>query len=460
MLSVDPWAGEPADDEPGRRTDVLSPGEPSVLRNATLADGSRVDVTLGEGLVSAVTPALDLHRRGSGPVATDELDLTGFLLLGSVVDPHAHLDKARSWSAIRPPMGDLVSAITAWRTFCNTTTEDEIATRARAQALAMLAEGTTAVRSHVDIRTGDDPTLNTRALVRIRDELAALMDIELVALAGPETTDRAVEEAIDLGVDLVGGAPHLALDPLADMTRLLRIAERRGIGVDLHVDESLDGPVTLDAYAVAVRGWAVNVSAGHCCRLGTVDAAERARIIAEVRASDVGVIANPITNLYLQGWQHDTSTPRGLAPARELLAAGVRFAAGADNVRDPFNPMGRSDGLETAMLLVVAAHLSADQAYAAVSAGAREVMRLPAAGPVVGARADLLAVRGDDLADVIARAPADRYVLRAGRLVARSSSQREIATPAHAISSDHFGGHPQTSTHRSAPSAWQETSSW
>lgn len=399
----------------------------SLLRNATLVDGSQVDVVLDAGVVTAIVPAGLADRIGG------ELDLTGYLLLPAVADPHAHLDKARSWTSIRPPMGDLVSAIGSWRAYSDTMAEDDVADRARAQAMAMLALGTTAIRCHVDVRLGDDPTLNVRALVRVREELGGLMDLELVALAGPDTTDRAVEEALDLGVDLVGGASHLALDPLADMSRLLAIAERRQVGVDLHVDESLDGPVTLDAYARAVRGWSQNVSAGHCCRLGTLETSERARVIAEVVASDVGIIANPITNLYLQGWQHDTSTPRGLAPARELLDAGARFAAGADNVRDPFNPLGRSDGLETAMLLVVAGHLSVDEAYTCVSTGAREVLRLPAAGPVVGARADLLAVRGADLAEVVACAPADRLVLRAGRLVARTTTQVELAAPVPSI---------------------------
>ncbi|GAA1841139.1 amidohydrolase family protein [Microlunatus capsulatus] len=399
------------------------PAELSLLRSATLADGSRVDVELAGGRVTAVVPA------GTAGPAAAELDLDGYLLLPAAADPHAHLDKARSWDAIRPPMGDLGTAIAAWRAYAATMTEDDVAERARTQALAMLAAGTTAIRSHVDIRTGDDPTLGTRALVRVRDELAPLLDLELVALAGPETTDRAVEEALDLGVDLVGGACHLAEDPHDDMARLLAIAERRGVGVDLHVDESLDGPVTLDAFARAVRGWTTNVSAGHCCRLGTLPPAERDRVIAEVRASDVGVIANPITNLYLQGWQHPTSTPRGLAPARELLDAGVRFAAGADNVRDPFNPLGRGDALETAALLVVAGHLTVAEAYAAVSSGAREVLRLPVAGPVVGGVADLLAVRGADLAAVVADAPADRVVLRGGRVVARTTTTTEVALP-------------------------------
>lgn len=103
-------------------------------------------------------------------------------------------------------------------------TVEDIADRARTAALTLLAAGTTAVRSHVDVLSGrhsaaDRPATTeqalrgARALVQVRDELAGLMDIELVALAGPLAPDRHVEAVLDLGVDLVGGAPHLAEDP-------------------------------------------------------------------------------------------------------------------------------------------------------------------------------------------------------------------------------------------------------
>jgi cytosine deaminase len=105
----------------------------------------------------------------------------------------------------------------------------------------------------------------------------------------------------------------------------------------------------------------------------------------------------------------------------------VRVAAGADNVRDPFNPVGRSDALETASLLVTAGHLTLAEAYDAVSVGARSVMALPFAGVQVGAAAELLAVRGTNLSDVIANASADRYVIHAGSLVAQSSVTYSVA---------------------------------
>ena len=413
----------------------------SVLTNATLSDGSRVDVELSRGVMSGVFPAghldkLDrfdkLSERGHSrldKLSDQSLDLEGFLLLPAPAEPHAHLDKALSWDLINPPMGDLGLAIASWRAYSTTMTVEDITERARQAALMLLRQGTTAVRSHVDVLLGDEPMRGIRALVQVREELRDLMNIELVALVPSDAPDSVVDEAIDLGIDLVGGAPHLAPEPRADLVRLLAIAERRGIGVDLHTDEGLAGEPTLIEFARIVRGWSQPVSAGHCVRLGTLDPGALQDVIDEVLASDIGIISLPITNLYLQGWEHPVSTPRGLTALRALLDAGVRVGAGADNVRDPFNPVGRSDALETASLLVTAGHLSLDEAYHAVSDGARSVMSLPEAGVFVGAAAELLAVRGANLSDVVANASADRYVIHAGNIVAQSSVTYDIAAP-------------------------------
>ncbi|RFA21996.1 amidohydrolase family protein [Subtercola boreus] len=407
------------------------PRRVTLLQNATLPDGSTCDVRLDGDTVGAIGPAHSVPVEAGG----DTLDLTGFLLLTAPADPHAHLDKALSWDAIDPPMGDLVSAILAWRAYAQTMTTESIVERARKAALLMLRQGTTAVRSHVDVLLGDEPLRGVRAILQVREELRDLMHIEIVALAGSDVPDADIEAAIDLGVDLVGGSPHLAIDPSADLQRLLRLAERKGVGVDIHTDENLTGALTLAEFAQSVRDWPTerNRSAGHCVRLGTLQQDDLAAVLDEVEASDVGIIANPITNLYLQGWEHPVSTPRGLTAARAVLdRGGIRFAAGADNVRDPFNPVGRSDALETASLLVIAGHLTLDEAYTAVSDGARAVMALPSAGVAVGARAELLAIRATNLSDAVANASADRYVIHAGNLVAQSTVTYDVALPSPA----------------------------
>ena len=80
-------------------------------------------------------------------------------------------------------------------------------------------------------------------------------------------------------------------------------------------------------------------------------------------------------------------------------------AAGADNIRDAFNPLGRTDPLETASLLAAAAHLTPAQALTAVTADAWTRARpglLPPSG--AGAPARFVAVATDT--DGGARPPA------------------------------------------------------
>ena len=418
------------------------PCELRLLRGATLADGSTVDVELADSMVTTVVPA------GSGAAAADDetLDLDGYLLITAPAEPHAHFDKALSYDSIHPPQGDLGLAIESWKAYAATMTTESIADRAREAALRLLANGTTAVRCHVDILTSGDPLRGVHALVQVREELRGLVDLELVALAGWQAPDADIEAALDAGVDLIGGAPHLSPEPLTDLRRLLAIAKRRGVGVDLHADESLTGADTLAEYARIVRGWPVVTSAGHCVRLGMLDGAELGEVISEVLASDIGIISLPITNLYLQGWEHPVATPRGLTALRALLDAGVRVAAGADNIRDPFNPVGRCDALETASLLVTAGHLDFEEAITAVTDGARDVMGLPAAGPVAGRQADLLAIRAANLGEAIAFASPDRYVIARGRLVSRTSVNSATAAPR--VLADAFSSIPSTTSGR------------
>jgi cytosine/creatinine deaminase len=415
------------------------PAPVALLRNATLPDGEIVDVAVDGATVGQVGPAGSLPAPG-GQV----LDLTGYLLLPAAAEPHAHLDKALTFDRIRPAQSGLRRAIESFHAYAAVEDAPSIADRARRTLLRMLASGITAVRSHVNAFPGEDPLVAVRALTAVRDEFAGLLDLELVALPSEEVSDEWIEAALDLGVDLVGGAPHLSTDPLADLTRLLDLAERRGAGVDLHADEGLDGPLTLLAYAERVRDWPVSKSAGHCVRLGTLPLDERAEVVAAIAAADIGVISLPITNLYLQGWETPVATPRGLTALRALLDAGVRVAGGADNVRDPFNPLGRCDPLETAALLVSAGHLTLEESLDAVTNGARSVLHLPPAGPVPGAAADLLAVRADTVGEAIAFASPDRYVLHAGRLVAVSSLTSRVAVPATAsdLSSPALAGAP------------------
>ncbi|MGW8816328.1 amidohydrolase family protein [Gordonia terrae] len=404
----------------------------------SLPDGSVVDVELsadadGTRRVRAVTPFSPGSPRTAG-----WLDLRGHLLLPTAAEPHAHLDKALSWPELSPPSGDLADAIASWRAGSIVLDEASFRTRALRTTSSMLANGITAVRTHADILPHEDPLRAVRVLIEVRDHLRGLMDVQIAVLASPLTPTAHIEAALDAGVDLVGGAPHIADDPLLELTRLLDLAEARGIGADLHVDEFLDGDhLTIEAFADRVADWPEDRirTAGHCCRLDTLAADDLDRVARALARARVSVVALPVTNLYLQGRHGPSAGRRGITPIDVLRDHGVRVAGGADNIRDPFNPVGRADPLETAALLITAAHQSPDTATELVTSEARSVLGLEPAGPIVGARGDLVAIRGTDLTEVIATAPADRVVIVNGIPVARTETTTWTAFPSPPVPS-------------------------
>ncbi|MDR1800164.1 MAG: amidohydrolase family protein, partial [Bifidobacteriaceae bacterium] len=118
---------------------------------------------------------------------------------------------------------------------------------------------------------------------------------------------------------------------------------------------------------------------------------------------------------------------RGITAVRDLLKAGVTGAGGGDNVGDAFNLVSRADPLETASLLVAGAHLDLDQALTLVTTGARAALGLPPVRLAPGGPADLLVAKAATVQELIAFAPPDRLVFKAGRLVARTRTETTLA---------------------------------
>jgi cytosine deaminase len=337
------------------------------------------------------------------------------LLLPAFAEPHAHLDKAFLAERVPNRTGDLMGAILAMEEARPSITFDDTVERAERAARLMLSNGTTAIRTHADATPGCG-LMSVEALIEVRERLRGEIDIQVCALTGwPSIGAEGAQarallrEAIAMGVDLVGGCPHLEPDPHAANENFLAIAAEAGLGVDLHTDECLDPSIlALDDLARRVidSGFPHPVTASHCVSLG-MQTEERQREVAElVAAAGISVVVLPQTNLFLQGRSHQSCMPRALTAVKALQAAGVNVAAGADNLQDPFNPVGRADPLETAALMVMAAHLLPDAALESVTTNPRRAMGLPHVG-------DRVAVRASSVREAIALAPGGRILLRA-----------------------------------------------
>ncbi len=404
------------------------------IKDATLSDGSVVDVRLAGEVVTGVGP-------GAADGVGEVVDAGGGLLLPAYVDTHVHLDKVLIRDELVEHDGTLRGAIEAIHAAKRSYTVDGVRRRARAVIESSVLTGTTRLRSHVDVDT-------VGGLVPLQGVLAAAADCadiaEVVTIAFPQegiARDPGAAElmvaALEAGADVVGGMPHWerSVDEQWSHVRFcFDLAARFDRDVDMHVDETDDGAVRTLGMVVEEterRGWQGRVTVGHVCALSAADEQYAAAVIAGCARAGVTVVANPVTNLVLQGRGDRGLVRRGTTRVRELLAAGVGVAFGQDCVKDGFYPFGRGDMLEVALISAHAAHLTTtaelEQALDAVTYVPARAWRLGEQyGVRPGARADLTLYRARAWPEVLRLQEPPVAVWFRGREVARSSVSRTL----------------------------------
>jgi cytosine/creatinine deaminase len=371
--------------------------------------------------------------------ATLTLDAEGRMAVPGFVEPHIHLDKALiSERAPVNQSGTLAEAIEILWAIKRSYTVEEIADRASRVLARAIENGVSHLRTHVDV----DPIGGTRpaqGLIRARERFASLIDVQIVAvpqegIVKSPGTEALMREVMQLGVDVVGGMPFNEASP-ADSRRhieiVFEIARQFDADIDMHVDETDDPDArTLEVLAeLTIRnGWQGRVTAGHTCALAAYPRAYADHVIGRLSEANVNMIANPATNLMLQGRHDDYPKRRGVTQVKELLAAGVNVACGQDCVHDTFYPFGQNDPLEIGFLLCHASHMSQPGEILTVmdmitGNGAR-ALRLPPPGVAVGAVADLVVLDARDVREAFATRTPRRWVIRKGRLIAAGRIER------------------------------------
>ncbi|MFE5579844.1 hydrolase [Kitasatospora sp. NPDC056531] len=394
---------------PGPAANPLGHGPVLLLTRARLADGRVVDVRISGDRIQAVgtvgslgpLPALP----GAPTVTTGaRIDLKGYLLLPAPAEAHAHYDAAFSAALPAPPPE----------------TPTDLTRRVTEAALTSLGYGATAQRTHV--RIGDVHGLHRlEAVLTARQALRGLAELQAVAmprlLTGRAGADGRAQlrEALKLGATAAGGCPELDPDPAGYVQLLLEAAREADCPVDLHTTAA--DAAQLARLAGALAPLRPRVSLGPCGALArgasTVLATSGVRVVCLPQNGGCTGLEGRVT---------------GLRPGlvRELASARVPLAAGSGALRDPSNPVGRADPLESAYLLAAGGELDPDAAYDAVANQARAALGLPPIRVDAGFPAELLAVRGDSLAGALAGGHS-RLVVHSGRVVSRTSAVREFA---------------------------------
>jgi cytosine deaminase len=399
-----------------------------LVRNAVLPDGRHgVDIACKDGRIVALGHGLPAE-------AARLIDADGCLVSPPFVDSHFHLDSALTYGQPRiNRSGTLLEGIELWGELKPTLTVEGIRERALGFCRWAVARGTLAIRTHVDVC---DPALRAvRALLEVRELVRDDLDLQLVAfpqdgyLRWPGA-EQALLEALDLGVDVVGGIPHFertAADGAASVERLCRLAAERGLMVDMHCDES-DDPHSRNVEVLAreaVRhGLQGRVVGSHLTAMHSMDNYYVSKLIPLMREAGITAVANPLINITLQG-RHDTYPKRrGMTRVKELLAAGVNVACGHDCVMDPWYPLGSHDMLEVAHMGLHVGHLTGDRemhaVFETVTVNGARALGLDRYGVEVGCWADLVWLQARSVVDALRLRPARLAVIRRGRVIAET----------------------------------------
>ena len=402
-----------------------------ILRNATLPDGRKtIDIGIQGDKIVAVEPGLKAE-------AGQEIDAGGLLVTPPFVDAHFHMDATLSLGLPRiNQSGTLLEGISLWGELKPYLTQEAIAERALAYCDWAVGRGLLAIRSHVDIC--DPRLLAVDALLEVKKRVKPYLDLQLVAFPqdGYYRSPKAVDllsEALDRGIDVVGGIPHFERtmgDGTASVRALCEIAAERGLMVDMHCDET-DDPLSRHIETLAAEtqrlGLSGRVTGSHLTSMHSMDNYYVSKLIPLMAEAGVNAIANPLINITIQG-RHDTYPKRrGMTRVPELMQAGIAVAFGHDCVMDPWYSMGSGDMLEVAGMGLHVAQMTGQagmrNCFAAVTSNPAEILGLHGYGIAPGCFADMVLLQAADPVEAIRLRATRLKVIRRGKIVAESPAQ-------------------------------------
>jgi len=390
----------------------------TLFRNAKLDEGTISEIVVEKGRIQAIGPGAE-----EGWSAPEVVDLAGALVVPGFVEGHIHLDTSfygDAWKPHKPCTAgfDVRERVEFQRqNMANAAPMEE---RARNQLELCIANGSTFMRSHVMV----DASVGLKSLetiLGVREKYRDQIDIQLVAFpqSGILTcsgTAELLDEAFNLGCDLVGGLDPASFDrdPKGHLDVVFGIAEKRGVGVDIHLHEpNMLGIFVLEEIAARAKslGLQGRVAVSHAYSLGEVPIEVVRRTAAKLAEAGVAIMTNA-----------PGSYP--FPPVLELRSAGVTVFSGSDNIRDSWWPYGDGDMLGRAMMLGYRSGFFTDDelrvAFDIVTEGGARALGLSDYGLRVGSPADFVTLEAEHVPEAVVGLPKNRAVYKAGRCVARN----------------------------------------
>jgi cytosine deaminase len=397
----------------------------TVLRNGRIAglEQGPVDIGVRDGCIAAIGPGLETGASHG----SREFALEGRLVIPGFVETHIHLDKSCISERCACRTGTLKEAIETVAAAKLAFTEDDIYARAKRTLEKAIVQGTTRMRTHVEV----DPRIGLksfRAIGQLKRDYAWAIDLEICVfpqegLNNDPGTFELLGEACENGADLIGGCPYTDSDPHLQIARIFDLARRFDVDIDFHLDFDLNPSwMHLDEVCrqTEEHGCGGRVAVGHVTKLSALDPASLQRVGAKLGDAGVAVTVLPATDLFLMGRGATHSVPRGVAPVHRLREHGVVCSLATNNVLNPFTPFGDCSLLRIANLYANVAQTGGpgelQACFDMVTSLPARLMNLKDYGIAVGNPADIVALDCADPVSAVAELAQPVLGMKRGRI--------------------------------------------
>jgi cytosine deaminase len=391
----------------------------TILRNARLPGGSgTVDIGIDGGRIAAIEP----HLEADG----ESVDVGARLVSPGFIETHIHLDKSCILERCSAKRGDLEEAIAEVTRVKAGFTPEDVYERAKRTLEKCIANGTTHMRTHLEV----DPGIGLRGLegvLPLIEEYRWAIDIEICifpqeGLLNNPGTDELILAALRQGGSVVGAAPYVDSNPHGQIDRIFEIAREFDIDIDMHLDFGPD-PDDLDLLYVCELTekfkYGGRVAIGHVTKLSA--APPQLFDQAAKRMTDAGVALTvlPSTDLHLMGRHMEHSVMRGVTATHKLLHHGVNCSLSTNNVLNPFTPFGDCSLIRIANLYAnicqVGAKDDVRECFNMITNRSAALLNLDDYGLEIGKSADLVVLDSEQPESAVAELVPVLYAYKRGR---------------------------------------------
>ncbi len=290
------------------------------------------------------------------------------ILLPRFVEPHAHLDKAFSWSRSPNLKGSYQEALAANLNEYQFRSKDEFLFSVEKSLNLALVNGIGAIRSHID-SFGKTAMRDWDLLEIVRTKWREKIFLQFVALVPLDFWQtyegELLAQKVALNGDLLGGViayPFNKKKMFKSLLNLVQLANRLKCDIDLHIDESQSSPAAGLKLLLQVLDRVKNeisITCSHLSSMGLLREKAISNLAKEMAKNKLKVVALPLTNSWLLGRKDRTNLiKRPLAPIFQLQKAGIVVSVGGDNVNDAWFPLSNFDPINLMAFSMPIAHLS------------------------------------------------------------------------------------------------------